>query len=237
AAAAATRPADAATPLPVPMSTATPLPAPASTATPLPGGSAVLSSQPAELAPLPRAIRAVSLADVSEPIPLTWIVRSGVVIGVAIVIAIILAIATHCQGSDSRPAAKATAGSSEHAAPAAAGGPGSAGSAAPARPATPAATPARPATPAAAPARPATPAAGAKPGDRDAQLKALVRDLESGKTCGDRRAAIGRLVDLGDARAIPALRRAMVRGGPGDEGNACLKSDADRAIKELAPPR
>jgi hypothetical protein len=64
-----------------------------------------------------------------------------------------------------------------------------------------------------------------------------VRDLDSGKTCGDRRAVIGKLVDLGDARAIPALRRAMTRGGPGDEGNACLKSDADRAIKDLAPPK
>ena len=56
-----------------------------------------------------------------------------------------------------------------------------------------------------------------------------MRDLESGKTCGDRRVAIGKLAELGDAAAIPALRRAM--------GTACLKQDAERAIKELASPR
>jgi len=98
-------------------------------------------------------------------------------------------------------------------------------------------SPAKPQAPAAAAgAKQQAPAAGAKP-DRDAQLKALVRELETGKTCGDRRVAIGKLVELGDARAMAALRRAMMRGGPGDEGNACLKSDADRAIRELAPPR
>ena len=64
-----------------------------------------------------------------------------------------------------------------------------------------------------------------------------MRDLEAGKTCGDRRAVIGKLVELGDVRAIQALRRATMRGGPGDQGNACLKSDADRAIKGLTPPK
>jgi eukaryotic-like serine/threonine-protein kinase len=49
-----------------------------------------------EMAQLPRAIRAVSLADAGEPIPLSWIVRSGVLIGLVIIAAVVLALATHC---------------------------------------------------------------------------------------------------------------------------------------------
>jgi hypothetical protein len=49
----------------------------------------------------------VSLADVTEPIPLTWIVRSGVVIGLVIIAAIALAIGAHCRGAE--PGAKSAA--------------------------------------------------------------------------------------------------------------------------------
>lgn len=75
------------------------------TATPVPGAAGSPGSR--ELAPLPRATRAVSLADVSEPIPLSWIVRSGVVIGFVIVVAIALAIAARCTASGPSTPARA----------------------------------------------------------------------------------------------------------------------------------
>jgi serine/threonine protein kinase len=184
-------------------------PAPAArTATQVPSASGALHAAAVslEMAPLPRALRAVSLAEVTEPIPLTWIVRSGVVIGLAIAVAIVLAIATHCRGSEPRPTARAAAGSGERAA---------AGSGSGSRPPV------------------AIGAPGAKPLERDAQLKQALRDLESGKTCRARRAAIGKLVELGDPSAIQNLRRALARGGPGDEGNACLRADGEQAIKDL----
>jgi hypothetical protein len=62
-----------------------------------------------EMAQLPRAARAVSFADVGDPIPLTWIVRSGVVIGAVLIGAIALSIGAHCRGDDS--AMHGTAGS------------------------------------------------------------------------------------------------------------------------------
>ena len=177
--------------------------------TPLPTTTGPLRARPVslELAPVPRTIRAVSLGDAGEPIPLTWIVRSGAVIGLVIIAAIALAIAAHCGGSE--PARKPSAKIAPRAPP----------------PAAP-----RPAVPSAA--DPATSA-------RDPQLKALVHDLELGKTCAERKAAIGKLVELRDPRAIPPLKRARLRmtgGAPGsgdDSDNACLKADAERAIKEL----
>jgi serine/threonine-protein kinase len=73
------------------------------------------------------------------------------------------------------------------------------------------------------------------------RYKAALHDLESGKTCPDRKAAIPRLVELGDARALPALRKARhrMRGGVLGVGatnsNACLKADAEAAISKLGP--
>jgi serine/threonine-protein kinase len=167
-----------------------------------------------EMAPLPRAIRAVSLAEVGEPIPLTWIVRSGVVIGLVIVAAIVLAIAARCSGSSSspRPTARATVGAQAS--------PGSSAASDRAAPA-----PTRP--------PPATAPGASRAPDREAQYRQLVRDLDTGKTCADRRTAIAKLVDLADHRAVGALHRATSRSGPGDEGNGCLKVDAERAIKSL----
>jgi serine/threonine-protein kinase len=75
--------------------------------------------------------------------------------------------------------------------------------------------------------------------DRETRLKAALHDLETGKTCADRKAAIPTLVQLGDKDAIPALRHARYRGTGGVLGigesnaNACLKSDAEKAIESL----
>ena len=74
---------------------------------------------------------------------------------------------------------------------------------------------------------------------KEARFKAALLDLEKGETCADRKAAIPTLVELGDQRAIPALRKARhrMRGGVlgiGDSNtNACLKADAETAISAL----
>jgi serine/threonine protein kinase len=76
--------------------------------------------------------------------------------------------------------------------------------------------------------------------DRDIQLKAALHDLEDGKTCPDRRAAIETIVELHDPRAIPDLKRARYRGTGGvfgvgeNNSNSCLIKEADAAIRELA---
>ncbi|MGE3546497.1 MAG: hypothetical protein AB7L28_21400 [Kofleriaceae bacterium] len=75
--------------------------------------------------------------------------------------------------------------------------------------------------------------------DPDVAFKAAVHDLQSGKTCEDRKEAIGALVRLRDKRAIQPLRTARYRMRGGvlgigqDNTNACLKSDAEAAIKSL----
>jgi serine/threonine-protein kinase len=99
-----------------------PGPGATSAATPVAGAAGSPPAAPGsrELAPLPRATRAVSLADVSEPIPLSWIVRSGVVIGFVIIVAIALAIAARCTASGpSRPAGAEPNAASKKSTPAA----------------------------------------------------------------------------------------------------------------------
>jgi hypothetical protein len=77
------------------------------------------------------------------------------------------------------------------------------------------------------------------PIDKATRLKALLHDLEHGKTCAERKAAIPGLVELGDRAVIPNLKRARyrMRGGLlgiGDSNtNACLKASAEAAIKSL----
>lgn len=77
------------------------------------------------------------------------------------------------------------------------------------------------------------------PADKDIKLKALLHDLETGKTCPERRAAVLALQELGDARAVPELKRwrhRMYGGFVGlgeSDANACLTKDADAAIKAL----
>ncbi|HTL34778.1 MAG TPA: serine/threonine-protein kinase [Kofleriaceae bacterium] len=80
------------------------------------------------------------------------------------------------------------------------------------------------------------------PVDNEMRLKAALHDLETGKTCADRKAAIPVLVEIGDDRAIPSLKKARyrMRGGVlgiGDSNtNACLKQDAEMAIQAIEGP-
>ena len=79
--------------------------------------------------------------------------------------------------------------------------------------------------------------------DKEMVLKALLHDLQSGKTCADRKAVIPKLVDLDDPRAIEPLRKARYRMSGGllgigaDNMNHCLKADAEAAIKKLTPTK
>jgi len=132
-------------------------------ATPVPGATGPRPGA-RDLAPLPRAARAVALGDASEPIPLSWIVRSGVVIGFVIVVAIGLAIAARCTASEPSPPASAAPATGspppEGAAPATGSPPPAPESAEPTtRPAAPASG--KPAAPASG--KPAAPASGKPP--------------------------------------------------------------------------
>jgi eukaryotic-like serine/threonine-protein kinase len=81
-----------------------------------------------------------------------------------------------------------------------------------------------------APAATATPAQGAAD---DGRLTALVEALRTGTTCAARLRAVLALRDLGDARAVPALREALTRRARGRRLNACLQTDAAEAIRAL----
>jgi hypothetical protein len=118
-----------------------------------------------------------------ESIPVTWIVRSGLLVGAVVVLAIALAIGGRCVR----------------------GAPGG---------------------------DPAT----ARAVDRETQLAAALRDLEHAKSCSERRAQIAKLVELRDSRAVAPLKRARDRAGTADNNNACLRGDADRAVKQLSEP-
>ncbi len=65
--------------------------------------------------------------------------------------------------------------------------------------------------------------------NRENRYQAELHTLLQGTTCSDRKAAIPKLVALGDSNAIPALRKARNRGAV----NACLRVAADDAIKTL----
>ncbi len=75
-------------------------------------------------------------------------------------------------------------------------------------------------------------------------LKSYLLDLEQGEVCAQRKEAVTKLRALGDARAIPALERALLRKGKvgkwnGKNVNECLVGDARAAIAYLhglAPP-
>ena len=79
-----------------------------------------------------------------------------------------------------------------------------------------------------------------EPADRDVRIKAAIHDLEDGATCADRKAAIPKLVELGeDPRSIKALKKARYRmyggvlGMGESNANACLTADAEAAYKAL----
>ena len=198
----------------------TPAPGTLSSLTPAPAGNdstMILLTDRKDGAPsLPAPTRAISLAD-APPIPRNWIKIGLIVVAVLAVIAIIAALATGGPTSTSKPAVPA--------------------------PKPPVVTPPAPA--AAAPAaavQPPAPSPFTPPDptvDRDTQLKALLHDLDQGATCPDRKAAIAKLVDLGDDRAIKPLKAARYRMRGGllgfrqSNSNACLKADAEAAIKAL----
>jgi serine/threonine protein kinase len=162
---------------------------------------------------VPRAATAPS--DSHEPIPKKWLWIAGIVLVAAIAIAIALKVS-----SGAPPAPKPKPHHAELTP-------------------TPAPPPAPPAPAIATPA-PEPPAAPVEATvDRDTSLKAALHDLETAPTCTDRKAAIPKLVELGDPRAIPELRAARYRMRGGVLGfnesnsNACLKADAEAAIKTL----
>ena len=77
-------------------------------------------------------------------------------------------------------------------------------------------------------------------GDRVDRLGSYLLDLEQGESCPIRKDAVGKLRALGDKKAIPHLRKARKR--VRSEGglikrkvntNACLKTDANEAIRYL----
>jgi serine/threonine protein kinase len=207
---------------------AIPIPTPAhgspvSTPIPFTPSRAGTSAPTASFTPMPfnkvpRAASSPSL-DAHEPIPKKWLWIAGVVL----VIAIAIAIALKVSGS-STPPAKPRPRHADVSSPPPPPSP------------TPVAAPGSAAT--AAPSSPPVEATVDRP-DRDTELKAALHDLEASTTCTDRKAAIPKLVELGDPRAIPSLKRAryrMVGGvlGIGESNsNACLRADADAAIKAL----
>ena len=156
-------------------------------------------------------VEARQVTHVHEPVPRKWLVIAGLVFVTAIIIAIALKISGGRAPEPSRPEPK-PAKRDKHA-----------------EAETPAPSQAR--APVAAPVT-AT-------GDRDKQLKTAILELESSATCTDRKAAISELVALGDPRAVAPLKAARyrMRGGVmgiGDSNsNACLKAEAEAAIKAL----
>jgi serine/threonine-protein kinase len=65
------------------------------------------------------------------------------------------------------------------------------------------------------------------------EVQDAIAKLENGKTCAIRRAAVKRLGELADARAVPALEKARSRPWRGKNANACLQKDLDAALKAL----
>jgi len=143
---------------------------------------------------VPQARRARSIAD-AAPGPRGWLAVVGGVLGVVVLVAIVIAVASNDTRSSLSPAIDARSR--------------------------------------------AVLEPMAAVGD---ELEAALHELTSGKTCPVRKAAIAKLVELGDARAIPPLKAARyrMRGGLLGIGqrntNQCLKMTADAAIETLSTP-
>jgi serine/threonine-protein kinase len=114
----------------------------------------------------------------------------------------------------------------------------------------PAATPPTPDKPVAKPAKPIPkrivkppdpppPAAKPDPIEPGSDLAKAIELLQKGRKCKDRKVAVGKLKELGDKRAIPALTKARKRMSGGILGigqeniNVCLTKAADAAIAHL----
>ncbi|CAN5898396.1 hypothetical protein BH11MYX3_BH11MYX3_00860 [soil metagenome] len=194
------------------LSTTTPAPGTLTTLTPAPNHNDTMILLTDRKDP----VRAVSLAE-APPIPRNWIRIGMIVVGVFAVIALIAAIVTR---NEKAPTSEP-----------------------PPRSAEPSKARTVPKPPAAADTRPQAtmmPDLGKNAADdRDTQLKALLHDLDAGLTCTDRKKAVAALVELGDQRAIKPLKAARYRMRGGVLGfrqsnsNACLKADAEAAVKAL----
>ena len=74
--------------------------------------------------------------------------------------------------------------------------------------------------------------------DDDVDLvRSYALDLQQGKTCDERRAAVRSLAATGDKRAVEPLKKAL-RAAGGLQGlfgggNTCIKKDLHSALKEL----
>ena len=179
---------------------------------------------------MPASTRAVSLAD-APPLPRSWLKLGVVAILVAVIVVVVLKIIT--SGGESAPAptkpAVPTRSTKPAPRPQASPGSGPQGSEQPK-------TVARPEQPEPNPVPSVVEPVNA---DTSLQLKALIHDLEKGKTCTDRRKAIAGIVVLGDKAAVPSLKRARyrMRGGVlgigSSNANHCLKADAEAAITSL----
>jgi serine/threonine-protein kinase len=189
--------------------------------TPMPG----TVGQPAGAAQtslLPTSTRPISLAD-APPIPRNWIKVGVIVIAALIAVVALVAIGGGGGSTAKKPAPVPTSSKPE-----------------------PQAAKPEPAPPVkAVEPEPETPKTitekivdAVAPGTEE-RRKELVTKLQTGKTCGERKAAAIALGDLGDKEAIPALKKARVRmrggvlGIGSSNSNGCLKAAADAAIKKL----
>jgi len=213
---------------------ATPPPGTLTPFTPVPGTLGMLPDQtqvmPDRTQVMPLPTRAVSLAD-APPLPRSWLKLGVVAILVAVIVAVALKIIT--SGGEAAPASTrpAVPTKSTRPAPRPQASPGSG-----AQDTDQPKTVARPAPPEQNPVPSVVEPVNA---DTSLQLKALIHDLEKGKTCTDRRKAIAGIVVLGDKAAVPSLKRARyrMRGGVlgigSSNANHCLKADAEAAITSL----
>jgi serine/threonine protein kinase len=175
-------------------------------ATPLPGtisGPVSGAAPTVEASALDRQKRAVSLHDINlPPLPKHWYIIGAAIVGLGIIIAIIIGLAS---GDDDKKSKKAPPKKTSSA--------------------------------------PIVMPVPVKTVDKEMVLKALLHDLQASKTCAERKAVIPKLVELDDPRAIEPLRKARYRMSGGvlgigaDNLNHCLKSDAEAAIKKLAPAK
>jgi serine/threonine protein kinase len=181
-------------------------------ATPIPGSQPTVAAGAAPTTALPQATRAVSLHDITEPVPRKWILIGGAVLLILVLLAIIAGMATRDSGAKPQK----TPASFDEAQP--------------------------PSHPSAAPAEPEKPATVAKaaPFDHEGQLKSALAELKNYKhTCQERSKLIPILVDLDDPAAIAPLKAARYVGYGGVLGfgeknaNWCMTKELDAAVKEL----
>lgn len=182
----------------------------------------------AQTSVLPTSTRSISLAD-APPIPRNWI-KVGVIVIVVLVVAVAL-IALAGGGSGGKPGTKQPAPAPLLPAPKA--------ETQAAKPEAPAKT-VPPPEPTPEPPKTITEQIeDVVAPDTEERRKELITKLQTGKTCGDRKAAAIALGELGDKAAIPALKKARVRmrggvlGIGSSNSNGCLKAAAEAAIKKL----